>query len=69
MKVFHLIMFSCGLTILISANKKCDKLEKTFEDCLEKGFQPRKLQGCTVGNGKLEKAEKKKCAKLEKAVI
>ena len=69
MKVLQLILLSSGLAILISANKKCDKLEKTFEDCLEKGFQPRKLKGCTVGDGKLDKAEKKKCAKLEKAVI
>ena len=69
MKVLQFILLSCGLAILISANKKCDKLEKTFEDCLEKGFEPRKLTGCTVGDGKLEKAEKKKCAKLEKAVI
>ena len=69
MKILQFILISCGLAILTSANKKCDKLEKSFEDCLEKGFQPRKLQGCTVGDGKLEKKDKKKCAKLEKAVI
>ena len=69
MKVLQFILFSCGLAILTSANKKCDKLEKTFEDCLEKGSQPKKLTGCTVGDGKLEKKDKKKCAKLEKAVI
>ncbi|KAL5271978.1 hypothetical protein ACHWQZ_G000241 [Mnemiopsis leidyi] len=68
MKVLWLIALIGGLAVLISANKRCDKLVKTFEECLEKGFTPRKLKGCKVGDGKLEKTDKKKCAKLEKVV-
>jgi len=68
MKVFLFALFACGLTVLTSANK-CNGLEKKFEDCLKKGFQPKKLEGCDVGDGKLGKKDKKKCGRLENVVI
>ena len=69
MRVFLFLLGICGFLALTTANKKCKRLAKKFEDCLARGFKPKKLEGCKSGDGKLEKEDAKKCAKYEKSAI
>ena len=69
MRLF-LLLIVLLFAVAIAASKKCKKLEGKFaKKCLKKGFEPKTLENCEIGNGVLKKKAVKKCAKMEKKII
>ena len=66
-----------GIVLLLNAGAGCKlkkknptKKIKLFEKCLERGYKPIKMPGCsTTDIGGMKKKEKKRCVKAEKALI
>ena len=66
-----------GIVLLLNVEAGCKlkkknltKKIKLFEKCLEKGYKPIKMPGCsTTDMGGMKKKEKKRCVKAEKALI
>ena len=62
-------LFNAGAGCKLN-KKKMEKKIKLFEKCLERGYKPIKMLGCsTTDIGGMKKKEKKRCVKAEKALI
>ena len=62
-----LVLAAAALFILTVVDAKCKKANvKQFDKCLARGFKS-KIEDClATGEGKLEKRQAKKCARMEK---
>ena len=69
MRLFLLLIVLLS-AVAIATSKNCKKLEGKFaKKCLKKGFEPKTLENCEIGDGVLKKKAVKKCVKMEKKII
>ena len=51
-----------------ASSKFCKKNVPLLEGCLKRGYQAKIFKNCTTSEGKMEKKERKSCAKIEKKI-
>jgi len=49
-----------------ASSKFCKKNVPLLEGCIKRGYQAKIFKNCTTSEGKMEKKERKSCAKIER---